>query len=556
MDHEEAEIAQGVVSGAGEPAHAPQDTSTGWSWASPGHLIAWAQVLTETAADGIITIDGSNTIVFANAAAGRIFGYTREELTGTDITRLMPEHLRSRHREGLSRYIETGERRLNWHAVLFAGLHRDGHEIPLEISFGEYRQSAHPLFVAIIRDVSERKALEEKLRQTAKLESLGVLAGGIAHDFNNLLTGVLGNVSLALEQLGENHQTAPSLRGAVAAAERAANLTRQLLAYAGKGQLAVERTDVCALVREMSALVQTSIPKHVRLRLDLEEGAAYVQADVAQLQQLIMNLVINGAEAIPSDREGVVLVLIRSQHLGTKNLEALGAGELPAGAYVMVSVHDNGSGMDESTAGRIFDPFFTTKLTGRGLGLAAVLGIVRGHRGALKVFSTPGEGTTFKVLLPANAGAQAGPGTRAVEPGGAVPGWVLVVDDEPVVRKVAATTLERNGYSVITAENGRQGVERFREWNHNLTAVVLDMTMPVMSGEEALEQMRGINPHVPVILSTGYSEAEATQRFRGKGLAGFLQKPYTAAALAGKIRAIEGRAPRSATPSEFPRLTP
>jgi CheY-like chemotaxis protein len=218
--------------------------------------------------------------------------------------------------------------------------------------------------------------------------------------------------------------------------------------------------------------------------------------------------------------------------------EMLGNSDVPPGPYVVVNVHDNGAGMDQQTIERIFDPFFSTKFTGRGLGLAAVQGIVRGHKGALKVFSSPGEGTTFKILLPVSAGA-----ARAARPA-VVPaeldgkGTVLVVDDEPVVRKIATASLQRYGYVVITADNGRAGVERFRELHPTLSIVILDMTMPVMSGEEALHHMRTINPAVPVVLSSGYNEVEAIRRFTGKGLSGFIQKPYTSAALAEKVRAI------------------
>ena len=299
-------------------------------------------------------------------------------------------------------------------------------------------------------------------------------------------------------------------------------------------------------MREIGALLRSSIPKHVTLRLELHEPLPPVEADVAQLQQLIMNLVINGAEAIPEERQGVVLVSTRPQHADAQYLTALGATELGPGDYVAINVHDNGVGMDDVTLGKIFDPFFTTKFTGRGLGLAAASGIVRGHRGALKVFSSPGQGTTFRVLLPAAASAQPKAVERRVKSDLSGQGTVLVVDDEPVVRKTAQISLERYGYTVVTAEDGREGVERFRELHSQLRVVLLDMTMPVMNGEEALEHMRGIDSRVPAILSSGYNEVEAIRRFAGKGLAGFLQKPYTAAALAAKIQSVLSEAEDSA----------
>jgi CheY-like chemotaxis protein len=365
-----------------------------------------------------------------------------------------------------------------------------------------------------------------------------VLAGGIAHDFNNLLTGILGNISLAVDMADDANPAKSALQDAIEASERAAHLTKQLLAYAGKGRFLIEPTDVSALVREISALIQSSIPKHVRLRLDLQQPLPLVDADVAQLQQLIMNLVINAAEAIPEHCQGTVLVITRVQEADTQYLETLDSAHIPPGNYVAISVHDNGVGMDEATLSKIFDPFFTTKFTGRGLGLAAAGGIVRGHKGALKVFSSPGQGSTFKVLLLVSAAARNKSLPQTVHSDLSGRGMVLVVDDEPIVRKIAITSLERYGYTVVTAENGREGVERFRELHPQLTIVILDMTMPVMSGEDALQQMRLINPQVPVVLRSGYNEVEAIGRFAGKGLAGFLQKPYTAAALGQKIQTI------------------
>jgi CheY-like chemotaxis protein len=273
-----------------------------------------------------------------------------------------------------------------------------------------------------------------------------------------------------------------------------------------------------------------------------------VEADATQLQQLIMNLVINGAEAIPEHRQGTVLVITRSYEVDAQYLATLGSGaDIAPGDYVVVSVQDNGVGMDEETLSKIFDPFFTTKFTGRGLGLAAAAGIVRGHKGALKVFSTPGRGTTFRVLLPIGAAAQNRPVAPVAHSEFSGQGMVLVVDDEPIVRKMATHSLQRYGYSVVTADDGREGLERFRELHGQLKIVILDLTMPVMSGEEALRKMRLIDPRLPVVLSSGYNEVEAIRRFAGTGLAGFLQKPYTASALAEKIQNVLRKARDLAT---------
>jgi signal transduction histidine kinase len=392
-----------------------------------------------------------------------------------------------------------------------------------------------------IRDyLEERVRSEERLRETQKLESLGVLAGGIAHDFNNLLTGVLGNASLAMEDAVPGSHLASRLQDVVKATESAAHLTRQLLAYAGKGRFVVQDLDLSRQVREITALLQASIPRTVQLRLELAEGLPFIEADSAQIQQVIMNLVINGAEAIPEDRTGTVLVATGVQDVDAAYVRTtLPDTEIAGGRYVTLEVHDTGAGISPDVLGRIFDPFFTTKFTGRGLGLAAVKGIVRGHKGAVKVYSAPGQGTTFKLLFPAS-------GPQARNTASATPehslltgsGTVLIVDDEEIVRRTAQATLERFGYKVLVAEDGMQAVRRFRELAAGIDVVLLDVTMPVMSGEETFRELRLIRPEVKVILSSGYNELEAVRRFTGKGLAGFVQKPYTSVRLAGAVRSV------------------
>lgn len=391
-----------------------------------------------------------------------------------------------------------------------------------------------------LRDHMEELARQqERLRQSQKIESIGVLAGGIAHDFNNLLTGVLGNASLALDSLPAGSPNRAPLQAVVQASERAAHLTRQLLAYAGKGRFVIEPLDLSQQVREIGALVQTSIPSAVQLRLDLGEGLPAIDADASQIQQIIMNLVINGAEAIPEGRSGTVIVTTGIQEVDQGYLAStLADTPIAPGTYVSLEVHDTGIGMDQETQARIFDPFFTTKFTGRGLGLAAVMGIVRGHQGALKIYSTPGRGSTFKVLLPASKGSveKPKPPVDAAIPAGQ--GTVMVVDDESIVRQVAKAALERFGYSVILCEDGSTAVNVFRSMNGDIPVVLLDMSMPVMSGEETFRHLRAIRPDVKVILSSGYNEVEAISRFTGKGLAGFIQKPYTAGRLGETIRSV------------------
>ncbi len=394
-------------------------------------------------------------------------------------------------------------------------------------------------------DVTEQKRLEEeakrfqtKMLETAKLESVGVLAGGIAHDFNNILTGILGSASLVYDQLSPSSPLRARVNDVVKASERAAELTRQLLAYAGKGRFLIENVEVSALVREIARLVRLTIPKNVQVMVQ-PSNAIEIEGDRGQLHQLIMNLIINGAEAIGDARPGQVTITTAEERLDAESIRALfGHEPLEPGDYVVIEVADDGSGMSRETISHIFEPFFTTKFTGRGLGLAAALGIVRGHRGGLKVYSELGLGTTFRVYLPvAAAGAQhtAPPReSRANDLNGA--GTVLIVDDEEAVRSTARNTLEFYGYRVLEAENGRRGVELFSENRGRVSMILLDLTMPVMGGEEALRRIREIDPRIPVVLSSGFNESEALRRFETASLAGFLQKPYTSSKLAEKVR--------------------
>jgi signal transduction histidine kinase/ActR/RegA family two-component response regulator len=371
----------------------------------------------------------------------------------------------------------------------------------------------------------ERKQLEEQLRQAQKLESLGLLAGGVAHDFNNLLTGILGNASLVLEMLSPPEPERSMLEDVVRASERAAELTRQLLAYAGKGKFVVRPVHMSEVVREIGQLVRSSIPRQVELKMDLHSDLPLVEADPSQMQQLVMNLVINAAEAM-GNNTGLIEVTTSVRRSDD-------------GIAVSLRVHDTGCGMDEPTKSHIFDPFFTTKFTGRGLGLAAVQGIVRSHNGRIEVISEPNCGSTFEILLPAMERSaemwhEPEPAQTPVVPTGG--GVVLVVDDEEIVRRTAAVTLQRYGYSVVEAENGRDAVALFEEMKGTVEVVLLDLTMPVMTGEETYRQIKEIDPTVPVIVSSGYDEVEAARRFGAEGLADFIQKPYVAHMLADKVK--------------------
>ena len=392
------------------------------------------------------------------------------------------------------------------------------------------------------RAEAERRAIESKVLEVQKLESLGVLAGGIAHDFNNLLVGIMGNAGLALADLPPDSPVREHVERIETTALRAGELAREMLAYSGKGRFIVTALDLTALVRDMTHLLGVSIGKSVTLRYDLASEPLMVAGDATQLRQVAMNLVINASDAI-GERNGVITVATGQLTADRAYLAATFIDQgLEPGPCAFLEISDTGSGMDAETQARIFDPFFTTKFTGRGLGLAAVLGIVRGHRGALKVYSEPGRGSTFKMLLPLASGADGDPAVTAPStPTWRGEGTVLVVDDEPLVRDVTGAMLRRFGFEVVTATDGEEGVRLFRSSPDRFRLVLLDLTMPRMSGVEVFRHIRAIRGATPIVLMSGYSEDDAAGRFAGKGLAGFLEKPFSPADLRETVRrALEG----------------
>jgi two-component system, cell cycle sensor histidine kinase and response regulator CckA len=400
--------------------------------------------------------------------------------------------------------------------------------------------------VATFQDITQRKRSEQerleferRIQETQKLESLGVLSGGIAHDFNNLLTGVLGHANLARFSLVEGQTTvAQALDHIERSAQRAADLCKQLLAYAGKGRFHVQPLNLSRLVEDMSHLLTLSITQKASLELQLANDLPPVMGDATQLRQVVMNLVINAAEAMPPGRgTGSITVRTNHVHATIDYLRRAGFQDTVAeGSYLELEVSDNGVGMTPETQAKIFDPFFTTKFTGRGLGLAAVLGIVRSHKGTIRVYSEVGRGTTFKLLFPT------APGTPSAPPM-PIPtaenwrgsGTALVIDDEETVRSVARRALERLGFSVILATDGVEGLEKFRT-SGPYAIVLLDLTMPRLDGEQTFRALHAADPRLPILLMSGFNEQSAVERFVGQGLAGFLPKPFTVDLLARRVR--------------------
>jgi PAS domain S-box-containing protein len=494
----------------------------------------------ETAAQGIVRVDEQGRIEELNAKLLDLCGYSREELIGRELTILVPEDMRKTYARHIAGFFRAPRARPMGAGLELMARHKDGHEFPVEMGLSFVHAPEGIRALAFVSDITERKRSEATLLESQKLESLGVLAGGIAHDFNNLLVGIMGNASLLqIAPLDETHRETVS--EILKASQRAADLTRQLLAYAGKARFDMRPVNLSALVKEISVLVHASIPKTVYVRLDLDENARAIHADAGQIQQVIMNLVINAAEAIPRNTPGVVVVRTGELEVDEEYARVnFGEGQLEPGGYVSLEVQDTGAGMDEATRMRIFDPFFTTKFMGRGLGLSAVLGIVKAHQGALRVESHPGEGSTFHVVFPAIGVAALGREPLDDEDDLNGRGLILVVDDEPTIRRTAKMALERYGYQVMVAKDGLMAVELFQDRPDDISLVLMDLTMPEMGGEEALRRLQGIRPDVRVILSSGYHETDVIQHFGGHGLAGFIQKPYNIRTLAGKVKAALG----------------
>jgi len=374
---------------------------------------------------------------------------------------------------------------------------------------------------------SDRLQLERQMQHAQKLESLGVLAGGIAHDFNNLLTAMLGHMNVAQLKLAPESPAHPHLESLERIIHRAADLTRQMLAYSGKGRFVVRSYDLNQVVQEVTHLLEVSIPKKIALRFHLAPALPPVEADAAQIQQVIMNLVTNAADAI-GDVEGTIRLSTEVLHVDRSYLDQVFQGQdLVPGTYVTLEASDTGCGMSPEIQARIFEPFFTTKVAGRGLGLSATMGILKGHRAGMRIYSEPGRGTTFKLLFPATSTRQDEVSTPAFAPALARKATVLLVDDEEMIRDAATAVLESLGLSVMTASNGLEALELVTREGARVDLVLMDLTMPHMDGREAFNAIRRIQPRMPVILSSGYNEQESIQDFMGRGLAAFLQKPYT-----------------------------
>jgi PAS domain S-box-containing protein len=478
---------------------------------------------------------GSGAIVAANRAADRFYGYGDGALLGrsiASINTLAPEAV------ARERAAAAAEER---NYFVFPHRLASGEVRTVEVHSSPIQMDERRLLFSIIHDITDRRRTEEALRSAQKLESLGLMAGGIAHDFNNLLTVMQGNLSLLRQSLGNPAEALPALDHAEQVLQRAADLTRQLLAYTGRGVFVVGPLCLNKLVEQMAPLLTVGISRHARIVPELDGHLPWIEGDATQLQQVVLNLVTNAADAI-APGEGVITLRTRREELDEAALAARFPGwDLRPGTHVVLEVSDTGKGMDEEVRTRLFDPFFTTKGPGRGLGLSAMAGILRGHRGGVRVDSAPGRGTTFTLAFPrlkrpALLSAPTAAEAQAPLPGGLT---VMVVDDEPTLRDTTARLLERRGLRVRLAEDGQDALDQLAA-DPAVDVVLLDLTMPLLDGVQALPRILELCPGAKVILSSGYTRQDVQGLLQELGAAGFLQKPYGAEELEGAIRRVLG----------------
>ncbi|MDF1504003.1 PAS domain S-box protein [Roseisolibacter sp. H3M3-2] len=505
--------------------------------------------IVDSAMDAVISVDAAQRVVVFNRAAESIFGVAADEAIGAPLERFLPERYRAAHGRHVETFGRTGATaRSMGHPGAVTGRRADGTEFPVEatISHTAVRGAdgrEERLYTVILRDVSTRDLLAEQLRQAQKMEAVGRLAGGVAHDFNNLLTAISGNADFVLAELAPDTQARADVEEIRRAAERASGLTRQLLAFSRKQVLRPRVVELNDVVEGMERLLRRVIGEDVRLVTRCEAAPSRVFADPGQLEQVLMNLVLNARDAMPEG--GTIRVATASVDVSALPVTAVRPGTAADGAVLLV-VADDGAGMDADTQARAFEPFFTTKPEGKGtgLGLATVHGIVEQSGGAVWLDSAVGGGTTVSVALPAYAEAPVdadGASARPRGARGAVPlGTVLLVEDEPAVRTLAERMLEKAGYRVVTAANGREGLARWVEERGRLGGVdiiVSDVVMPDAGGRQLVQRVREERPDVPVLFVSGYVEGGLAASDMG-GRTAFLEKPFRQDDLLARVREL------------------
>jgi len=491
-------------------------------------------------------IEEDTTISLVNKRFTELFEYTREEVEGRkswtefvseeDLEKMKEYHTRRRDPKA------SVPARYQFGIIDKSGSRRDGY-VTVGMIPGTKKSVASAFDITTMKLAEEeRRKIEAQMLNAQKLESLGILAGGIAHDFNNMLMVILGNADLAMTSISAGTQTHSRLLEIEKVARQAADLSNQMLAYSGRGKFVIEPINMNEIIHEMAQMLSVTVSKNTVIRYKLVNNLCSIQGDLSQFRQVILNLVANASDAI-GEEPG--LLTVSTSTLGRGQIEKLGNlidGDLSAEKCVLLEVTDTGCGMDEMMISRIFDPFFTTKSTGRGLGMAVVLGIVRGHNGKIKVESQPGKGSRFRLFFPVTEDENIYLEKKSPVTGNlpelVFDGTVLLVDDEEGVRNVTGEMLKCIGFDVLTASGGHEALEILKENRQRINCVMLDLTMPGISGEETYRRMRKIVPDLKVIIASGYDEEDVSHRTIMNGLAGFIQKPYDIKTLSEKLREV------------------
>jgi signal transduction histidine kinase/ActR/RegA family two-component response regulator len=489
--------------------------------------------------DAILVLDTHQRFLDANRAARALL--PEPPLPGRPLAALLPELAQLPALRAIAAAVHTE-----------LTLSRGGRETVWDVDVQPILDEEVPIGVLVrLSDVSERKraeaehrAAEEKLRHRQQRESLGVMAGGMAHDFNNLLSLIIGNAELARGQVGPASPAAPFLRDAVKAADWGASLTRQMLTYAGKTRFVLERVSLTTLIGGIGDMLRSAVARQANLEFDLVGDLPPLLGDPAQLRQLVFNLVTNASEAL-GGQPGSICVRTRLADVKGEDLAAaaFNAGLAP-GRHLLLEVADTGAGMDAATVARVFEPFFTTKATGRGLGLPVVLGVVRAHGGAIFVHSEVGAGTQVRVVLsPLEVRADVAPRSTFLDPSQRprAAGTVLVIDKEEHLCRVAEQFLRRDGFQVLTAVDGADGLRTFQRHAGEIEVVLLDLTLPVLSGPALYRRLRELDPQLPIVLTSGYDEEAVWEQFPASERSAFLRKPYRGDDLTAKVREMLGK---------------
>jgi PAS domain S-box-containing protein len=495
------------------------------------------RAVVEAALDGVITMDGAGNIMSWNRQAEHMFGWAAVDVVGRPLADIIipPQH-REAHRKGLAHFLATGSGPILGQRIEITALRRGDIEFPVELTVTPVRLGGGLLFSAFVRDITERKQLQQRLIQSQKLEAVGQLAAGVAHDFNNVLTAIFGYVDLLIEDLPEASPMQPDLEEVRKAARRAAGLTRQLLAFSRQQVLQPAVLNLNQIVAEIQKMLDRLIGADIELHTVLAPTAGNVHADPGQLEQVLLNLAVNARDAMPTG--GRLTIETANAELS----EDYAAAHQPVvpGSYVMLAVSDTGTGMDAQTRGRIFEPFFTTKEKGKGtgLGLATVYGIVKQSGGYIWVYSEPGHGATFKVYLPrVDAPIDV---HRAVESAGTTSGTetVLLAEDDELLRPLARGVLVKLGYTVLDAANAAAAIAVARQHPGDIQLLISDVVMPGESGLELARKLLGDRPNVRVLYISGYTDEAVVRHGLLERGTNFLQKPFTPATLARKVREV------------------